>query len=259
MITSRKRGWTVAVAAIAAAIAMAGARPALSADPLSFPPTSFTILNPDSGIAIGLSRYRVDSNGDSATLHGENNYFDDQSDTETAELELGAGVAPPRLAEFDHTFFNADGSIQRRAHLDLKSGAATCIDNSGAHQSEQVALLTIPADTWAGASVVIPIQDFLRARDKGLTRAIHVFNCAPGPKIFAVKVQIDPASAVWAEYGAEAIRVEVRPDFGWLNLIIAAWVPRLHAWFDPNDGFAFVGDEAGRYYKGPPIMLVKTR
>ena len=28
---------------------------------------------------------------------------------------------------------------------------------------------------------------------------------------------------------------------------------------DPNDGMAFVGDEATRYYKGPRIMLVKTR
>lgn len=238
---------------------MAGARPAFSADALSFPPTSFTILNPDTGIAIGFGRYRVDSTGESTTLHGENNYFDDQSDVETAEIQPGAGGEPPRLAEFDHTFFNADGSVQRRAHLDLKSGAATCIDNSGAQKSEQAALLSIPDNTWAGASIVIPIQEFLRARDKGLARAIHVFNCAPGPKILAISVKIDPANAVWAPYGAEAIRVEVRPDFGWLNLIVAALVPKLHAWFDPNDGFAFVGDEATRYYKGPPMMLVKTR
>jgi hypothetical protein len=64
---------------------------------------------------------------------------------------------------------------------------------------------------------------------------------------------------VWTSYGAEALRVEVRPDFGWLNVIIAPFVPKLHAWFDPNDGWAFVGDEAARYYKGPRIMLVKTR
>jgi hypothetical protein len=259
MITTRKRGWTAAAAASAIVLTLAGTRPACSADPLSFPPTNFTILNPDTGIAIGRGRYRVESTGESATLHGESTYYDDQSDVETAELQLGAGGDPPRLVEFDHTFFNADGSIQRRAHLDLKSGAATCIDNSGARESEQAALLSIPADTWAGASVVIPIQDFLRARDKGLARAIHVFNCAPGPKIFAVSVKIDAANAVWAAYGAEAIRVEVRPDFGWLNVIVAALAPKLHAWFDPNDGFAFVGDDATRYYKGPPIMLVKTR
>ncbi len=259
MITIRKRGWTVAVAALAIIATMAGARPAFSADALSFPPTRFVILNPDTGIAIGWGRYRIDSTGGGATLHGQNNYYDDQSDVETAELQLGAGGEPPRLVEFDHTFFNADGSIQRRAHLDLKSGAATCIDNSGAQKSEQAQLLSIPDNTWAGASIAIPIQDLLRAPDRGLARPIHVFNCAPGPKIFAISVKIDPANAVWASYGAEAIRVEVRPDFGWLNVIVAPLAPKIHAWFDPKDGFAFLGDEATRYYKGPRIMLVKTR
>ena len=41
---------------------------------------------------------------------------------------------------------------------------------------------------------------------------------------------------MWTSYGAEAMRVEVRPDFGLLNMIVAAFVPKLHAWFDPNDG-----------------------
>ena len=248
----------MAVAASAIILTMAAARPAFSADALSFPPASFMILNRDTGIAIGRGRYRIESTREGATLRGENNYYDDQSDVETAELQLGAGGEPPRLVEFDHTFFNADGSIQRRAHLDLKSGAATCIDNSGAQKSEQAKLLSIPDNTWAGASIAIPIQDLLRARDKRLARPIHVFNCAPGPKIFAISVKIDPAKAVWAPYGAVAIRVEVRPDFGWLNIIAAALAPRIHAWFDPNDGFTFVGDEATRYYKGPRIMLVKT-
>ncbi len=256
MITTRKRGWTVA--AIAIILAMAGARPASSADALSFPPTSFMILNPGTGIAIGRGRYRIERTGEGATLHGENLYYDDQQDVETAELQVGADGEPPRLVEFDHTFFNADGSIQRRAHLDLKSGAATCIDNSGAKKSEQAELLSIPDNTWAGASIAIPIQDLLRTRDKKSARPIHVFNCAPGPKIFAISVKVDPANAVWAPYGAEAIRVEVRPDFGWLNVIVAVLAPKIHAWFDPNDGFAFVGDEATRYYKGPQLLLVKT-
>jgi hypothetical protein len=238
---------------------MACARSACSANAFIFPPTSFAILNPDTGVAIGRSRYRVESSGDSATLRGENGYFDGQTDVETAHLRLGAAGELPRLLDFDHTFYKADGSILIRAHLDAKSGAATCIDNTGAQKSEQSQVLSIPADTWAGASIVIPIQDILRTGARGVSRPLHVFSCAPSPKIFSISVQVDPGNAVWTAYGTEAIRVEVRPDFGLLNVIVASFVPKLHAWFDPNDRLEFLGDETARYYKGPRIMIVKTR
>ncbi len=245
------------ITALAIVLTLACARPAFPANSLSFPPTNFAILNPATGAAIGRSRYRVDTTADGATLHGENGYFDGQTDVETAHLLVGTVGEPPKLVEFDHTFYNADRSILQRAHVDLKTGAATCIDNSGGQKSEQSDVVSIPDDTWAGASIVLPIQAFLRAGDKGVSRPLHVFNCAPGPKIFAISVQMDPGNAVWTSYGAEAMRVEVRPDFGWLNVIVSAFVPKLHAWFDPNDEWAFLGDEAARYYKGPPMMLVK--
>jgi len=248
------------VAAVLAIVAtMACARPAHSANALVFPPTSFAILNPDTGVAIGRSRYRIDSNGDSATLRGENGYFDSQTDVETAHLRLGAGGELPKLVDFDHTYYRADGSILRRAHLDVASGAATCTDNSGAQKSEQSETLSIPEDTWAGASFAIPIQNILRTGARGMSRPLHAFSCAPGPRIVAIDVRIDPGNAVWAAYGAEAIRVEVVPDFGLLNVIVAPFLPKLYAWFDPNDRLEFVGDEAARYYNGPRIMLVKTR
>jgi hypothetical protein len=249
--------WTVA--ALAMTLAAALAPPAFSATALSFPPTSFAILNPNTGVAMGRSRYHLDSTRDGAILRGENGYFDGQTDVETARLQSQAGGRPPKLIEFDHTFFNADGSVLKRSHIDLKTGAASCIDNSGGQKSEESAVLSIPDDTWAGASIVIPIQDLLRAGVRGESRSLHAFNCAPDPKIFTISVQVDPGNAVWTSYGAEALRVEVRPDFGWLNVIVGAFVPKLHAWFDPNDGCTFVGDEAARFYKGPPIMLVKTR
>lgn len=117
-------------AAFATVLMIACTAPSLSANALSFPPTDFAILNPDTGVAIGRSRYRVDSTSDGATLDGENGYFDGQTDVETAHLELDAAGQQPRQVEFDHTFYNADKSILMRAHVDLKSGAATCIDNS---------------------------------------------------------------------------------------------------------------------------------
>lgn len=244
------------VATIGIVMTAAWARPAFSAEALRFPTTSFSIVTPGTGVAIGQARYRVESTRDGAVLRGENGYFDGQTDVEIAHIEVASG-GQPKLTEFDHTFYNVDKSILRRAHLDVKSGAGTCVDNSAGQKSEQSEVLSVPEDTWAGASIVIPIRNFLRAGDRGVSRPLHVFSCAPGPKIFAISVNIDPGNAVWTSYGAEAMRVEVLPDFGLLNMIVAAFVPRLHAWFDPNDGMTFVGDEAARFYKGPPIMLVK--
>ena len=254
MISIRIRSTIVAVLAIA--VTMAFVRTAFSTEVLSFPPTNFEILSPDTGAVIGRARYRVEGTRDGGVLRGENGYFDGQTDVETAHIQLGS-EGGPKLTEFDHTFYNTDKSILKRSHIDLKSGAATCIDNIAGQKSEQSEVLSIPDDTWAGASIVIPIQNFLRVGDKGVSRPLHAFSCAPTPKIFAISVDIDPGPAVWTTYGAEAMRVQVKPDFGLLNLIIAAFVPKLHAWFDPHDGLAFIGDEAARYYKGPPIMLVK--
>jgi hypothetical protein len=225
------------------------------ANSLSFPPTTFAILNPDTGATIGQSRYSVESTADGAILHGESSFYDGQSDVETGKL-LGVGEGLPKLVEFDHTFYNSDHSIQERAHADLRSGAATCSGTSSGTKSDSTTVLDFPADTWAGASIVIPVQHFLRAGDKDLP-SLHIFNCAPDPKIFAISLQTDPGLAVWAPYGGQTLRVEVRPDFGWLNVLVAAFVPRLHAWFDPGNGWAFVGDEAARYYQGSKIMLVK--
>jgi len=255
MIAVCKR--TSIVAMFALAVTIACARPAFSAAPLSFPPTSFTIVKPDSGVAIGQAHYRIEPARDGGILRGENGYFDGQTDVETAHIETADDAGKPKLTEFDHTYYNPDKSILRRTHVDLKSGAASCIDNSAGQKSEQSDVLTIPDDTWAGASIVIPIQNFLRAGDKGISRPLHAFSCAPTPKIFSISVDIDPGPAIWTTYGAEAIRVQVKPDFGLLNFVVAAFVPKLHAWFDPNDRLAFVGDEAARYYKGDPIMLVK--
>jgi hypothetical protein len=252
-------GWTATVVATAIVLAVGCVRPALAAEVLNFPPTSFEIRNPSTGAAIGRAKYRVDSTRDGAIVRGEAGYFDGQTDVEIAHLVLGDPGQGPRLVDFDHTFYNADGSMQRRHHLDLKSGGATCVDNSGGQESEQTEVIQVPDNTWAGASVLIPIQQFLRAGNPAMTFPLNVFSCASRPRIVAVTVNRDPGSAVWTSYGGEALRVEAQPNFGWLNLMIAAFVPKFHAWFDPHDGWAFLGDEATRFYKGPPIMLVKSR
>jgi hypothetical protein len=232
-----------------------GARRAFAA--ISFPPTTFSILNPDTGAVIGQSKYSVEGTVDGGILHGESSFYDGQSDVETGRL-IGVGDGMPKLVEFDHTFYDANRTITERSHVDLISGSAICTHTSGGTKSDTSDVLKFPDDTWAGASVVIPMQHYLRAGEKELP-GLHVFNCAPGPKIFAISLQPDPGPAVFAAYGKEALRVVVRPDFGWINVLIAPFVPKLHAWFDPAKEWAFVGDEAARYYQGTKVMLVKAQ
>lgn len=247
------------ITALAIALTVALARTGFCADSLSFPPTKYTIVNPDTGATIGHSDYRADESPDGATLQGANYFSDGQVDVETAHIERGDAGQGPRLMDWDHAFYRADGSLLVRGYLDLRSGNATCISNNPGQKTNQSENLSVPHDTWAGGSVVVPIQGFLRQGDLGKTRSLHVFTCAPGAKVFAVSVKIDPQAAVWSNYGADAVHVEILPDFGLLNPIVASFVPRIQAWFDPNDGWAFLGDVAARWYKGPRVMLVKVR
>ena len=78
---------------------------------------------------MGRARYRIESTRDGGILRGENGYFDGQTDVETAHIQFASG-GQPKLTEFDHTYYNPDKSILKRAHVDLKTGAGTCIDNS---------------------------------------------------------------------------------------------------------------------------------
>jgi hypothetical protein len=51
------------------------------------------------------------------------------------------------------------------------------------------------------------------------------------------------------------VRVDVRPDFGWLRFVIAHFVPGIRAWFHPADSWRFVGGQFTRFYQGPKIIL----
>lgn len=246
-----------AVAAVAIAFILTLAARAFATEPVSFPPTDFKIIDPATHAPLGHSRYSISRIENGAILHGENHYDSGVSDHETGTMVLAQGTGLPLLVEFDHTFLNPDGSIQQRSHVDLGAGNATCIDNGASPPTQVSAQLAIPADTWAGASIAIPIQQFLRSGGPGPYH-LHIYNCAPTPKIFALDIQTDPGSAIWLPYGDEALRVEVRPNLGWYNFVIAPFLPKLHAWFDPRDRWGFLGSEAARYYKGPNIMLVKV-
>ena len=225
----------------------------------SFPATNFTILNPDTGAKIGRSRYSIESVAGGAILHGLSRYYDGRSDIETGKLRLGTGDELPKLVEFDHTFYNRDGSIQARAHADLVSGAATCTDTTGGVASDSSAVLQFPRRHLGGRQRGNSDPAFFaRNGRQPQLPSLHAFNCAPDTEDICDQPS-DPIPA--SRFGRLTAQVLGRgaARLGWLNVIVGAFVPKLHIWFDPGNGWAFVGDEAARYYKGTKIMLVKSR
>jgi hypothetical protein len=263
----RRRSLTAIAIALATALATRGA-PALTAtgapvlaepsDLLGVGGPDFVILSPDGTSRIGRTHYSIIERAGALILRGEDRFDSGEYDIETSRLTPAGGGGMPALVDFNHMFYSAEGTVVMEAHADLRTGLASCIDRRSGTPELTAARIEFPPDTWAGASVILPIQRFLRAGGHGKL-SLHVFNCAPSPKVFAVEVTPDPAPTRLPDYLPGAIEIDAKPDFGWLDFIVAPFVPKLRAWFDPGRDFEFVGAMLERYYGGPRILMVTAR
>lgn len=91
----------------------------------------------------------------------------------------------------------------------------------------------MPADTYAGATQIMFVVMCLRQGTHDIK--FHSFNCVPGPRIIAVEALAGVDRVRWAMYPGELIKVEIKPDFGWFGLLIAPFIERMYAWFDPRN------------------------
>jgi hypothetical protein len=254
-MTRIRRGTAVAIVLIAALGAPAFAEPP---DLLGVGAPDFVILSPDATSRIGRTHYSIIKRGGALILRGENRFDSGQYDIETSRLTPASGGGLPTLVDFNHMFYNAEGTVMLESHADLRTGLASCIDRRSSAPQLAAAPIEFPPNTWAGASVILPIQRFLRDGGHGKL-SLRVFNCAPSPKVLAVEVTPDPAPTRLPGYLPGAIEIEAKPDFGWLDFIVAPFVPKLRAWFDPGRDFEFVGARLERYYRGPRILMVTAR
>jgi hypothetical protein len=213
----------------------------------------YTIMSRDGRSALGHGRYTIDHAKDALALRGESRYTTGEYDIENEMLSPGFPGALPTLEKFDHTFYSAAGTVTRTAHADLTTAYASCTDASA--NLERAQTLDFPSDTWAGASVLIPIQHFLQNGGEG-TMPLNVFNCTSRPGIYAVTVSVAAQADGWPWTPTDAVQVDVKPHFGWFDVFIAPWVPKLNAWFDPQTGWSLEGVAIARYYKGPQVLIV---
>ena len=227
---------------------------------LDFPPSDFDILNADNHELIGHAHYTLDQRADAMTLHGESRYLDGEYDIEEDRLAPAGDIALPALISFRHDFFDAHGTPTVAGRLDAQTGLGSCgkPDSSGIQEfdTEQ---LKVPPDSYAGSSVLIPIQNFIQQSGHAAVLKLHVFNCAPGPKLIAVDVKPQATPDSWPEYPGELQRADIRANLGFWTVMIKPFLPKLAAWFDPSQNMRLVGAQLQRYYKGQKIILVRKR
>jgi hypothetical protein len=236
------------------------AKPIFSAeaDPvLPFGAQNLIVESPDGRKVIGHMTYTVTRSPQGAEAKGETRLTDGERDIEEARLELLPDNSIPLLASYSHNYFNADGSPQRAAQLDLKTGEATCTEYQGGEPQVRHEIIEIAPDTYAGASLALPVINALR---QGMRRKIrfHAFSCVPGPRVLTVEANVVSSNAHWDSYPGNLLETEIKPYLGWFSIVASPFLPKFYAWFDPADNWSYVGSRNQRYYKGPSVLLVKA-
>ncbi len=223
-----------AALAVAAVLSLVWPRMAFPADLLDFPASSrFDIFDGDGVKVVGYAGYDFRPVGTgSYVLHGENRFFDGQYDVEEDEVRQGGPDTPATPVTYRHRYFDADGALQRIAQANFITGDASCVVYADGHPQVNGVRLEFPPDTYGGSTVLIPLTRGLR---EGFDRPIrfHDFNCIPGPTLVRIEAY-PPSLARWRQYPGELVQVRLKPDFGWLDLLIGPFVPKMDAWFEPS-------------------------
>jgi len=226
---------------------------------LDFPETDYTLRSNDGAQIIGNAHFGgvTDGNG-LTTLRGEYNYLDGEHDVDESTLRPGVAGKPPTLVRQHHLFFFANGSRNRESSVDIAAGRGSCTIYTDGKPQRSTEKFTFPSNTYAGDAVMLPLRRFVAEGGKGTT-SFYAFNCIPGPKLLKVTVTASPP-APWEYFpGPDLSKVDVKPDFGWINVVIAPFLPEIRAWFQSRPDYFFMGCSTSRYYKGLKYLMVRAR
>ena len=226
------------------------------ADAPDFGGLQFKILSPDGKRTHGATRFTVLRNNSTEEIKGETRYLDGERDSEDVRLDVEDKRSSLKLDTYEHSFFNADGTLHMVDALDAKSGVASCTSYTAGQKEIRKSQLEVPADSFAGASGLLMMVTNLRHGSREIR--FHAFACAPGPEIFSVKASLPDQSERWTFYSGDLFRLDMRPDLGALNLLIAPFLPTMDAWFSPADNWNYVGGEFDRYFRGPHVLTVRV-
>ena len=246
----------VALAANAAVWGNAVASGPNSSGAFDFGALELKVLSPDGKQTIGYTRFTVLHHNSTEEVKGETRYLDGDHDNESERLYVGNPDSIPRLDTYEHSFFNPDGTLHMVDTLDAKSGVTSCASYTADKVTVRKSQLEVPADSFAGASELMMVVASLRHGIREVK--FHAFACVPGPAIFSVATLLPDRPEHWPLYPGDLVRLDMRPDLGVLNLLLAPFMPTMDAWFNPNDNWNYVGGEFDRYFRGAHVLTLRV-
>ncbi len=239
-----------------ALLAMLAVSPVLAAS-LNFRNADFEILDARNQHVIGSAHFDIGSSRMGAQeVTSKALYKSGDYDIEWDDFDTHAPGPVPVMTAYVHTFYHRNGTIFLISKVDFRSGKTACTSYSGGKPVVTAQTFHFPPNSYAGAAMILPLQGSLRAGDDGPI-SMNDFVCMPGPKLVKVEARAQPP-ARWNDYSGQVVRADIKPDFGWLNYVLAPFLPEMHAWFSPADDLQLVGAQFSRYYKGPEIILRRT-
>jgi len=219
-------------------------------------PVDLTIYSADHKLVIGHARYVIKEVGKAVEVNGNSHYLDGERDWERVEMEYRPGTALPVVTSFQVNFLAADGSVQLIEKADFKSGEASCRWSSQLQESPYEDSLEFPPDTYAGCTSVVPLEYALKNGEQSVH--FHVFDCMPKPAVLAIDAKLENGAVRWSYYPGDLAQMGLTPDLGWLNLVAKPFIPDISVWFDPSEGYEYVGTTKERFYRGRSQILVRN-
>lgn len=221
-----------------------------------FAGVTYAVLDPDTNEVIGSANYAIQRANGKAVLVGRGYFRNGESDLEHDELEPAGNGSLPALVRFEHSFFNPDGTVKIAGYADARTGKASCSSYENGQPIRRESQLAFPADTYAGASIVVALQHALKNGIGDLS--FHVFDCAPGPTIAPVELTSVEQHESWNRHPGDLAKADLTADLGTFGNLINGILPHRSAWFDPAGGWEYVGGRIQRYFAdGPQIVLVR--
>lgn len=218
-------------------------------------PIDLTVYSPDRKTVIGHAHYTIKQSGRMVDIIGDTRYLDGETDWERVVLEQQNPDPLPLVKSFQANFLAKDGSPQLIEKADFESGAASCRWSNQFDDNSYEDTLDFPSNTYAGAASIVPMEYALKKGDS--TVRFNVFDCAPKPNVYTIDAKLENGVAHWSYYPGQLAHMGLTPDLGWLNLIAKPFIPDISVYFNPRQGFQYIGTAKDRFYRGRSVVVVR--